>query len=120
MIRVDADYLCSALAIPIGQTLLINGLIAEVPKFAPNISAQEVIQAGATNLGSITTQPANLRAIKEAYGKAIVRTLIFALVAISIALPFAFGMERKNIKRVSAQRTLDRQNRDDTIEITTK
>lgn len=61
-----------------------------------------------------------LRAIKEAYGNAIVRTLILALVAISVALLFAFGMERKNIKRVSAQRTLERQNRDDAIDITTK
>lgn len=81
---------------------MINSLIAEVPKSAPSILAQEVIQAGATNLGSLYTQPVILHTIKEAYDKANVRTLIFALVAISIALHSAFGMEHKSIKKVSA------------------
>ena len=76
----------------------------EVPLHTTQISAQSVINIGATNLGRLTRSPDVLRSLQVAYSVAVRDTLYFSLAAISIALPFAVGMEWRNVKKVSASR----------------
>jgi hypothetical protein len=66
-----------------------------------------VINAGATNLRVLTQDPGVLHAIQVSYSKAVTNTLYLATAAVALALPFAAGMQWKNVKRVSAQRKED-------------
>ena len=89
---------------PIGNALLIDGLRTEVPKFAPSISPEAVVRAGATDLESLSNSPYILRGLREAYAIAISHVNIFLVVVIRISVPTACGMEWLDIKKVSAQR----------------
>lgn len=66
-----------------------------------------VINAGATNLRSLTQDPCVLHAIQVSYSKAVTNTLYLATAAITLALSFAAEMQWKNVKRVSGQRKED-------------
>lgn len=66
-----------------------------------------VINAGATNLQSLTQDPGVLHSIQVSYSKAVTNTLYLATAAITLALPLAAEMQWKNVKRVSAQRKED-------------
>ena len=89
---------------PISNTLLIDSLRKEIPKYAPSVPTDAVINAGALDLKSLTTVPATLQGIREAYAIAISHVNIFLLAVICISVPTACGMKWRNIKKVSAQR----------------
>ncbi|KAL8827933.1 MAG: hypothetical protein Q9170_006815 [Blastenia crenularia] len=94
------QQLGGAIAIPIGNTLLVNGLLREIPRRTDAVSAQAVIRAGATNLRQLTNGDAvTLRAVQSGYAKAVVATLYLALAAACVALPFAAGMEWRSVRR---------------------
>lgn len=76
-----------------GNTVLVNGLLREVPRSAEGISPQAVIKAGPTNFQILSTDPTVVRALKYSYSKAIQGILYFALAAIAMCLLFAIGME---------------------------
>lgn len=94
--------------IPIAEALLVNALAEEVPLLNATASPQAVIRAGATNLGVLTADPATLRALQAAYATAVVHTLYLALASMAVALPFAIGMEWKNVQTVSVQRATEK------------
>lgn len=81
-----------------GNTILVNGLLREVPRSTEGISPQAVIRAGPTNFQRLTTDPTVLRALEYSYSQAIQGILYFALAAIAMSLLFAIGMEWKNLK----------------------
>jgi hypothetical protein len=90
-----------AISISLGQTILLNGLLREVPKVTQAVSAQSVVNTGATNLTSLTSDPHTLLAIRVAYSVAIRDVIFFTAGTIAIALPFALGMEWINLKKFS-------------------
>ena len=87
-----------ALTLPIGQTILVNTLSSEVSRHHLDISPQNVIHAGATNLKSLTTDGAVLLALQACYSQAVTNVLYFALAAIALGMPFAIFMEWKTLK----------------------
>ena len=87
-----------AIAIPIGETILVNGLLKEVPRHTHAVAAKQVIAAGATKLRALTEDPHILRAIQTAFADAVVATLYLALAAACASLPFAVLMEWKSVK----------------------
>lgn len=66
-----------------------------------------MIRAGAINLTSLTKDPVILHALRAAYAKAVGKTLYFAVGTTAMALPFALGMEWKNVAKISMQRKRD-------------
>ena len=99
---VLANVDARAIAIPIGETILINALLREVPRRTNVVSAQDVIAAGATNLHTLTNDDVVLCAIQAAYAKAVTSTLYLAVTAACVCLPFAIFMEWKSVKPRSA------------------
>lgn len=87
-----------AIAIPIGNTLLVNGLLEQIPRRTESVSAQQVIQAGATNLRTLTNNDRVLRAVQIGYADAVVAALYLAVAAACVSLPFAACMEWKSVK----------------------
>lgn len=106
-----ASQTIRAVALSIAQTLFIEGLLHEVPRRTHAVSPAAVVKAGASGLHALAPSPQSLNALRDAYASAIWRTLVFALVAACVALPFALGMERLNVKVVAKRR------RDDVVQI---
>lgn len=94
----------SALGTPIGSALLVGGLRTEIPKMTTEISADAVINAGATGLSSLTKVPTLVRKLRDAYSIAISHVMILLVVVICISVPTALGMKWLNIKKVSIAR----------------
>lgn len=62
------------------------------------VTPQSVIKAGPTNFQRLAGDDHTLRSLEHAYSKAIQDILYLALGAIAASLPFALGMEWKNLK----------------------
>ena len=90
-----------AIAVAIGQSVLVNSLVREVPKRTSTVSPQAVITNGALNLQRLTGSNVVLTALREAYAKAIQNLMVYSLVSICVALPFALGMQWLNVKKVA-------------------
>ena len=90
-----------AIAIAVGQSILVTTLSQELPKLTPAIPAEVVIKAGASNLSKITNSSTALALLRIAYDRAIHNVLIYSLAAICTALPFALGMQWLNVKKAA-------------------
>lgn len=83
----------------------MTGLYREVPRLTPTLSPEVVIDAGATNIGSLAPSSATvLAAIREAYVIAISNTFTYALGMACVAVPCACGMQWLNVKRIAERR----------------
>ena len=58
-----------------------------------------MVANGALNLRRLTESSSELRGIREAYAEAIQSLIIYSLVAVCVALPFALGMEWLNVHK---------------------
>lgn len=104
MVYVDMMY-CSAIAVAIGESIFSDSLRKEVLELAVPIPTTKVILAGATGIRSLSSDPAVIRLIQNAYCYAFQITMYFALGALVIAIPFAAGMQWLNAKKVAKGRT---------------
>ena len=69
------NSLGGAISISIGQNIFSNELVKNIPKYAPGVSPELVINAGATHLRDVI--PANvLEGVLEAYAKALRTTFV--------------------------------------------
>ncbi|MCJ1404233.1 hypothetical protein MMC11_007458 [Xylographa trunciseda] len=98
------QQLGGAIAIPIGETIFVNTLIARVSQNTHAVSPATVLAAGAANLAQIAPSPAVRRALQLSYSDAVTSTLYLALASTVLALFCASGMEWKSIKRVAEAR----------------
>ncbi|KAI9879023.1 MAG: hypothetical protein M1830_009822 [Pleopsidium flavum] len=103
-IALFLSQLGGAIAVSVGQSAFSNSLINEIQTRTPTIPPSSIIAAGVTNLESLIKDPTTLRAIRGAYSKAVTNTLIYALVAACLAIPFAFAMEWRNVKQAARER----------------
>jgi uncharacterized transporter YbjL len=92
------------LSIGIAQTIFINSLSTHLKKSTSKVTPEAVLAAGATRLETLSLDPKTLRVVQSAFSLGVVNTIIFALVLACIAVPMAFAMEWKNVKRVAAER----------------
>ena len=99
----------SAIGTPIGENILVSKLIDEVPKYASAIPPQAVVDSGALNLQTITSSPAILYGLRQAYGVAISAIIIFATVTICVSILATLGMQRLNLKVISREREVQEQ-----------
>ncbi|KAI9724632.1 MAG: hypothetical protein M1828_003656 [Chrysothrix sp. TS-e1954] len=93
-----------AIGVSIGENLLVNKLIEQVPKYTNTISPQTVIGNGALNLDKLTSSPSVLNGLRRAYSTAVSSTTICATVAICLSILATFGMRRLNLVKVSHEK----------------
>jgi hypothetical protein len=103
-IAIFSWQLGGAIAVSIGQNLLLNTLKISIPAHTTEVSTQQVIDAGAGGLKSIAPNVAVLQSLREAYAAAMRGSFVLALVGTCLALPFAVGMQWLNIKTVAEER----------------
>jgi len=86
-----------ALFLSFDETAFSNGLDQAIPKFAPNINTQAVINAGATGFRAALPQSA-VPGILKAYSQALSHVFYVAAASAAASLLFGLGMGFKNIK----------------------
>ncbi|KAF7889871.1 uncharacterized protein EAF02_002286 [Botrytis sinoallii] len=103
-IAVFSSQLGGAVGLAIGQVLLLTNLQTNIPRLAPSISPDAVIQAGASNLNLLTADPEVLISIRGAWSSAVHAVFVLALVASALSVPFSFGIEHLNVHVVAKKR----------------
>lgn len=93
-----------AVAVSVGQNLLLHDLRVNIPTHTTTISVQSVIDSGAGGLRSIAPNALVLQQLREAYAVSLKGTFRLALFGTCLALPFAAGMQWLNIKRIAEER----------------
>ncbi|RYC61641.1 hypothetical protein CHU98_g4575 [Xylaria longipes] len=102
--NVFSYQLGGALAVAIGQNLLLTKLMTTVPRHTSAVAPQAVIAAGASGLDQLAPTLEVLSALRSAYAEALRDPLILALASALLAFPFSCAMERLNIKHIAEQR----------------
>ena len=87
------------IALPIANSIFLDGLKAKVVENVPGLSPQDVIKAGPTNIQLLASSPEALHGLKVSYLAAVRNTLYLTLAAISIAFFFAPCMQWKRMPR---------------------
>ncbi|KAL9122049.1 MAG: hypothetical protein Q9187_001396 [Circinaria calcarea] len=88
----------SAVAIPVGNALLLGGLTTEIPRQTKAVSPEKVIDAGTGALTVLAQNPEVLRALRLSYLVAVKYSLYLAVASVAIAVPLAVGLEWKTLK----------------------
>lgn len=96
-IAIFFNSLGGAVSISIAQNIFTNGLKANLPKYAPSVSAETVIKAGATYLRKVVSAE-DLPGVLRAYMAALTQAYIMAIAVGAIATIFACFVEWKNVK----------------------
>lgn len=87
-----------ALAVSLGQTIILATLGALVPQRLPDLSLQLVKDVGASDLSSLHLSTQDLTILRDIWNIAVVRVMIFATALVGAALPFTLRMEWLNTK----------------------
>ncbi|KAJ3497861.1 hypothetical protein NLG97_g1571 [Lecanicillium saksenae] len=82
----------------IAQTVFTTSLRTSIPKHAPNISAEDIIQAGATGVWKAVDNPADLAGVLLAYTESIRRNYYIAIGCSGVCFFLAFGLGWKDIR----------------------
>jgi len=91
------NTLGGAISISIAQNIFSNTLIKEIPKHAPGVKPEIIIQAGATHIRDVVT-PAQLPGVLEAYNIALTTAYILAIACAGIAFLCSLLYERRSVK----------------------
>ncbi|PVI07176.1 MFS transporter [Periconia macrospinosa] len=91
------NSLGGAISLSIAQNVLLNGLIREVPRYAPGLDPRVVTGAGATFLRRVIPEMF-LEGVLVAYMKSLSDTFVVAIATGGIATLVSFGMEFKSVK----------------------
>ena len=94
-----------AIGVQIGESLLVNSLTREVPKYTSLIKPEAVVSAGALGIKQLAQSPEILVGLRKAYATAVDNTMYCACAAICLSLPIAACMQWLNLRKVSATRT---------------
>lgn len=91
------NSLGGAISISVAQNIFSNGLYTNVPKYAPEVTAQFVINAGSTHLREAVSA-ADLPGVLQAYMLSLNRAYIVPIAVGGIATIFACFVEWKSVK----------------------
>lgn len=96
-ITIFFNSLGGAISISIAQNIFQNGLYKYVPIYAPNVSSETVIGAGATYLREVISD-ADLPGVLQAYTLSIDNAFIISIATGGIAVCCACFVESKSVK----------------------
>lgn len=84
-----------------GETIFTNSLRNTIPIYAKGVNPGAIVDAGATKLRAIVTDPKILAGVLTAYSKSIDRVFYLAIGCSSVGFLFAWGMGWKDIRKKS-------------------
>lgn len=88
----------AALFLSFAETIFSNSFSTLLPKYAPSVNAQSIINAGATGFRTITSE-ADLPGVLIAYAKSIDRVFYLVVGMAGGCFIFAWGMGWKNLRK---------------------
>ena len=88
-----------AVMLTFGETIFTNSLRNTIPTYASGVDPQAIIEAGATQIRSIVTNPNILAGVLAAYSKSIDRVFYLTIACSAIGFLFAWGMGWKDIRQ---------------------
>ncbi|PWY86717.1 MFS multidrug transporter-like protein, partial [Aspergillus heteromorphus CBS 117.55] len=97
-----------SMGVPIANAILLDALHTEVPKYVSNISADAVMDAGASGVNTLSSSPSVIHALRSAWAVSVAKVNILLVVVICISVPTALGMRWLNLKKISDQRELEK------------
>ena len=95
---IFAQFFGGTLFLTFAETDFTNGLKKAIPIFAPNVSAEAVIAAGASAVRDVVPD-AELGGVLMAYNQAVKHTFYLATGAAAATLVFCWGMGWKSVKK---------------------
>lgn len=96
-IAIFFNSLGGAVAVSAAQNVFSNALVREIPKQAPGVDPQVVIDAGATGIRRVTSAE-ELPGVLEAYNRAVVGTFVLPIVTVALACVVGVLFEWKSVK----------------------
>ncbi|RAL08035.1 MDR family MFS transporter [Aspergillus homomorphus CBS 101889] len=93
-----------AIAIAMGQTVVLSTITENLHGQIPGLTSHDVFAAGAANLRILAPTAADLELLREIWNQGIARTMILSAALVAAAVPFTLGMEWLNAKRVARAR----------------
>ena len=91
------NSLGGALSISIAQNIFSNGLKNTIPQYAPNVSAHDILNAGATYLRKAVS-PVDLPGVLVAYAKALDEAFVLPIAVAGVAMICACFVEWRSVK----------------------
>ncbi|KAF2673519.1 efflux pump [Microthyrium microscopicum] len=85
-----------AVFLVVAQLIFSHGLKSEIPKYAPEVNPQSIIDAGATKFRQFIT-PSQLPAVLEGYDKAIIHVFYLGTAITALSFFVSLGMGWKKI-----------------------
>jgi hypothetical protein len=96
---VFSQTLAGAVILTIGETLFTSSLKTQIPKYAPGVSVAALIDAGATGIRTLITDPTTLADVLLGYSKSIDRVFYLAIGCSAACAFCACGMGWKDIRK---------------------
>jgi hypothetical protein len=87
------------LMLTFGETIFTNGLRNTIPTDASGVDPKTIVEAGATNIRAIVTNPDTLAGVLAAYSKSIDCVFYLMIACSGAAFLFAWGMGWKDIRK---------------------
>jgi hypothetical protein len=97
-VAIFFNSLGGAIALSISSNIFTNTLVKEVPKYAPGVQPEQVLNAGATNIGKVDAPPAILEGIKMAYNIALTTAFILPIAVGCLSFLTSLLFEWKSVK----------------------
>lgn len=94
-----------SIGVPIANAVLIASFQTQVPTYAPSVSPESVIQAGALNVATLSSSPEIIQGLRSAWSVAVAHLNILLTTIICVSVPTALGMRWLNVKKTSEERT---------------
>lgn len=87
----------AAIAVSVAQNIFAETLIKQLAETVPQVNADLIIRAGATNVAAVTP-PSFLPLVLQAYNTGVTTAFTFAIAAGGLAFFFGLGVEWKSVK----------------------
>jgi hypothetical protein len=97
-INMFLQFFGGTLFVSVSQNLFTTSLISNVATSLPELSPQQVVQAGATELRSLVHTPAEVGTLLDAYNGALTHSFTVAVVLSCLMILGAAAMEWKSVK----------------------
>jgi hypothetical protein len=102
-----SQTLGGAVFLAMGETLLTNSLKSNLPKLAPKVNPNTVVEAGATAIRDVVKDPVQLEGVIESYAKAVNIIFYVAAAAAALVVFLSWGMGWKDIRKKKDPRVSD-------------
>ena len=97
-VAIFFNSLGGAIALSISSNIFTNTLVKEIPKYAPGISPEQVLNVGSTDLSQLHLPPAVLEGVKQAYNAAVTTAFILPIAVAGLSFLSSLLFEWKSVK----------------------